>query len=198
MLTLGFSILFHILGQDLWDNYQTKRRRVKTTIKEKIMQMRVERSIKITSEGGPQSKSFWKTLRGNKRKQEIYSLKDPISDEIINDGKKIKNCVLYYWRTLGKMNRELTNKNNSVSTHNVKEMVNHFRSVNNSNPANSMNKDYLDRIDLTIDKVSSAISNSKNNKSPGIDGINNELLKNGGDCLTNSLFKLFNKILEMM
>ena len=42
----------------------------------------------------------------------------------------------------------------------------------------------------------SAISNSKNNKSPGIDGINNELLKNGGDCLTNSLFKLFNKILE--
>ena len=184
------------LGQDLWDDYQTKRRRVKTTIKEKIMQMRVERSIKITSEGGPQSKSFWKTLRGNKRKQEIYSLKDPISDEIINDGKKIKNCVLYYWRTLGKMNRELTNKNNSVSTHNVKEMVNHFRSVNNSNPTNSMNKDYLDRIDLTIDKVSSAISNSKNNKSPGIDGINNELLKNGGDCLTNSLFKLFNKILE--
>ena len=119
-----------------------------------------------------------------------------ISDEIINDGKKIKNFILYYWRTLGKMNRELTNKNNSVSTHNIKEMVNHFRSISSSNPANSMNKDYLDRIDLTIDKVSSAISNSKNNKSPGIDRINNELLKNGGDCLTNSLFKLFSKILE--
>ena len=124
--------------------------------------------MKITNEGGPQSKSFWQTLRGNKRKQEIYSLKDPISDEIINDGKKIKNCVLYYWRTLGKMNRELTNKNSSISTHNVKEMVNHFRLINNSNDVNNMNKDYLDRIYLTIDKVSSAISNSKNNKSPGI------------------------------
>ena len=68
--------------------------------------------------------------------------------------KRLKIVFYNYWRTLGKMNRELTNKNNSVSSHNVKEMVNHFRPINNSNPANSMNKDYLDRIDLTYHQQS--------------------------------------------
>ena len=36
------------LGQDLWEDYQSKRRRVKTIVKETIMQMWVELSIKIT------------------------------------------------------------------------------------------------------------------------------------------------------
>ena len=82
------------------------------------------------------------------------------------------------------------------STHNVKDMVSHYRSVSSTSVVNN---DCLDRIELTIEKVSSAISNSKNNKSPGIDGnhgINNELLKNGGDCLINSLFTMFSKFLE--
>ncbi len=182
------------LGQDLWDDYQTKRSRVKSIIKEKIMQKRVERSIKIANEGGPQSRNFWQTLKGNKTKQDVYSIKDPASNQIINEPKKIKNCILYYWRTLGKMNRELNKDNNYVSTYNVKDMVSQYRSAGGS--IINVNQDCLTRIDLTIDKVSDAISNSKNNKSPGIDGITNELIKNGGACLTNSLFKLFGKIID--
>ena len=43
--------------------------------------------------------------------------------------------------------------------------------------------------------VSDAIKNSKN-KSPGVDGITNEKLKNYGDCLTDSMFIIFSKILD--
>ena len=63
------------------------------------MKSRVEKSMKIAQEGGPHNRKFWKNLRGNKRKQEIYSLKDPGSDKIVTDSKHMKTCVLYYWRT---------------------------------------------------------------------------------------------------
>jgi len=185
------------IGEDLWNDYQTKRHRVKSLIKDKILQMRVERSIKIAQEGNSHCRSFWTSLRGNNRKQEVYSLKDPGSNEIIYDKTKMKHCVLHYWRTLGKMNRELNDTNNVLLNCNVKEMVRKFRSNHCMNRDNSMYDDkYLHSIDLTIDMVSDAIKSSKNNRAPGIDSITNEMIKNGGDCLTESMFKLFKKIVE--
>ncbi|XP_072023451.1 uncharacterized protein [Amphiura filiformis] len=180
------------LGQDLWDDYQTKQHHVKSLIKEKIMQKRIERSIEVAKEGGPHCRNFWHSLRGNKRKQDIYSLKDPCTNEIINNGNKMKQCVLYYWRTLGKMNRELNEPNNETSTHDIKELVSQYRSYT----SNLINDEYLHTLDLTIEMVHNALKSSKNNKSPGIDGITNELLNNGGNCLVNDLFELFKKIID--
>ena len=52
-------------------------------------------------------------------------------------------------------------------------------------------------VDINIDTVIEAISNAKNNKSPGIDGITNELLKNGGKYLHKSLFELFTRLIDL-
>ena len=92
------------------------------------------------------------------------------------------------------LNRELNNANNDVFTYNAEKMVNHYRSI--SVNQNILSNEYLHSINLTHKIVSDAIKNSKNNKSPGVDGITNELLKNGGDCLTDSMFIIFSKILD--
>jgi len=121
-----------------------------------------------------------------------------MSNEIIHDKVKIKQCVLYYWRTLGKMNRQLNEANNNISTHNIKDMVSQYRSFIKHDKCrpNEINDNHLHTIDLTFEMVSDAIKGSKNNKAPGIDGITNELLKNGGSCLTNSMYELFKKIVK--
>ena len=148
------------VGDGLWSDYQSKRSHVKNIIRDKIMKSRVEKSMKIAQEGGPHNRKFWKNLRGNKRKQEIYSLKDPGSDKIVTDSKHMKTCVLYYWRTLGKMNSELNNANNDVFTYNAEQMVNHYRSI--SVNQNISSNEYLHSINLTH-KMVDAIKNSKNN-----------------------------------
>lgn len=57
------------------------------------------------------------------------------------------------------------------------------------------NLDFLD-LDITDKEIYDTISNLKNNKSPGLDGIVNEMVKNGKFYLVPLLKKLFNLILS--
>ena len=67
-------------------------------------------------------------------------------------------------------------------------------------------KSFLDKCDndvhindfnLSLNDVKDAISQCKNNKSPGLDGITNELIKNGGQALEISLYKMFLRLREL-
>lgn len=51
-------------------------------------------------------------------------------------------------------------------------------------------------INITEAEVEDVIKKIKNRKAPGLDGISNELLKYGNNCVTKELTKLFNKILD--
>jgi hypothetical protein len=52
------------------------------------------------------------------------------------------------------------------------------------------------KIELTNAEALKAIKKLKNLKSPGSDGIRNELLKYGGEILAQKINMLFNKILD--
>ena len=183
-----------IEGDNLWSDYQSKRCRVKSLIKEKIMQKRIDRSIQISQEGGPQCRKFWQSLRGKQCKQDVHCLKDPGSDEIIFDRQKMSQSVLHYWNTLGKMNRSLNDKEDSNSQ-GVKRSVVNIR----TNDFNTIDDDYncISDVELNIDVISDAIQKSKNNKSPGLDNISNELLKNGGKGMNMSILSLFQRLIQM-
>ena len=57
------------------------------------------------------------------------------------------------------------------------------------------NNSYLDRP-FTTNEVAQEITKLKNKKSPGIDGINNEMIKSGGTHLIEILKTIFNLVLE--
>ena len=83
----------------------------------------------------------------------------------------IKKCVYQYWNTLGKMSINL--KGDELLE--TKRMVNDLKANNTDNDTKAV----LDKIDLNLDDVKEALSQCKNNKSPRLDQITNELIKNG-------------------
>jgi len=58
------------------------------------------------------------------------------------------------------------------------------------------NKEISDVEELTIEDVNKAISNLKNNKAAGTDGIHLELIKYGGNKLLNRMYELVRQIWE--
>ncbi|XP_033100820.1 uncharacterized protein LOC117104229 [Anneissia japonica] len=68
----------------LWQNYQQKRLIAKNLIKQKIFEMRVDKSIVIANKGGPGCKEFWQSLRGSKFNQSNTNcFKIPGSENIV-------------------------------------------------------------------------------------------------------------------
>ena len=169
-------------GDKLWSDYQVERHRVKSLIKEKIMRMRVNRSIHTAQEGGPQCRKFWQTLKGKKPKQDVHCIKDPGSNKIIFDRHKMNQSIMHYWGTLGKMNMSL-NDNEDCNSIGVKSSVDNLRLLFDLNANINDGNNCLSNIDLNIDIITDAIKKCKNNKAHGLDEISNELLTNGGTCL---------------
>lgn len=178
-------------GDQLWDDYKLKKTRAKNLIQQKTMQARVERSTKIAQTGGQSSKEFWNELRGHKPRNNLTNLKLPDSDQITSDRNVMNSAIKHYWNTLGKMNRELNNCNDEY----IHSRVNNIRRGNVIG-TDQQPSSLLDDMQISADDVRDAISRAKNNKSPGIDCISNELLKNGGDSLIKSLTCIFNKFLS--
>ncbi|XP_072039457.1 uncharacterized protein [Amphiura filiformis] len=181
-------------GDQLWEDYKLKKQSVKTLIHQKITQMRFDRSVKIANAGGPSSRDFWKELRGTPKKESLLSLKLPDSDKVVSDKNVMKHSIMHYWHTLGKMDKALSSNNEHDNE--VDKLVNNIRRNNFITNLNVQDL-IMDDIVILFNDVKEAISDSKNNKSPGLDLITNELLKNGGDGLVNSLTKLFNRLMVL-
>ena len=173
-------------GDDLWNTYKEKNKFAKKLVKRKIMQNRIDKSIEITQKGGPGCKDFWtNNLRGSKKSSDrLNSLKLPMSDEITTDKQVMKQTIMHYFHTLGKMNLNLNDKyNTNKSRTNI---------LNNDDiTAGVTCNTQINDIQFTVDDVRLAVNEAKNNKAPGLDGITNELIKNGGHGLVQSLYSIF-------
>lgn len=177
-------------GDKLWNFYKDKKIAAKELIHKKIMEKRVEKSIMISGKGGPGCKDFWKNLRGNKNSSDsLQSLKLPNSNVITTDRTVMKQSIMQYFHTLGKMNLNLYNDSNNCVSKNTD--IKSVKELTRASHFSYDTKEHLTDIHFTLDDVIVATSQSKNNKAPGIDGIINELIKNGGDSLYTSLYDMF-------
>ena len=112
----------------------------------------------------------------------------------------MNQTILQYWSTLGKMHLSMIDDyviEERVNTRNVKCMVNSFRTYSLDDKRKINGEGYLYDVKINMDIVLEALNLAKNNKSPSLDGITNELLKNGGDCLHRSLLAMFQKFIEL-
>lgn len=172
---------------NLWEDYRSNQKLVKKLIREKAMQKRIDKCIEINRRGGKSCKDFWSILRGPKQKDNLCSLKIPNTDVITNDIHVIKDSVYHYWNTLGKMSLNLSGD----EIFETKEMLSRLKS--NTNNTNDNDKPILDQVYISRGDIIDAISLSKNNKSPGLDNITNELIKNWDDSVTDTLFTMFQR-----
>jgi len=189
-------------GDNLWKSYQDKRLYAKNLIRSKITQMRVNRSVDIAKKGATTCKDFWRILKNNdnsKKKSDVHCIKAPQSGEIIYDKLRVNQTVLQYWRTLGKMYMNINDNDENIESTSRVNMVNKMvKSIRcNTNVYNVNDDAYLHDIDINMDIVLEALSIAKNNTSPGLDGITNELLKNGGDHMHRSIFVMFKKFIAL-
>ena len=112
-------------------------------------------------------------------------IKIPGTEEITFNKQMIGQSVKTYWETLGKANMNLNDCNSFLTNRLVHQIRNNLSYEYDSN-----NEEFLYDIVIDSDIVEKAISLAKNNKAPGLDSITNELLKNGGYCITATLLIL--------
>ena len=184
-------------GNRLWEIYKDKKQSAKKLVRQKAMQKRFNDSIEISKKCGPGCRDFWKNLRGNKNcKNDLNCLRIPNTNDITYDKKVMNQSIMHYFQTLGKMNLNLNLKDDRV--YNMDETY-CFKTKDELYNA-SYQKDNLDvqvnDFEFSLDEVKDAITKCKNNKSQGLDGITNELLKNGGDSVHLSLYAMFVKLRE--
>ena len=95
----------------------------------------------------------------------------------------MNQTIRQYFQSLGKMNKCLHESDHDIM---VKTQVKNLL-ANNIKDSPVETNIFLTDIDISINDVLDALGQAKLNKSPGIDNITNELLKNGGDDLNNYL-----------
>lgn len=180
-------------GEALWNTYKEKKSAAKSLIRKKIMQKRVDKSIKIASKGGPGCKDFWKNLRGDTNKRDrLNTLKIPNSNSITTDRTVMKQSIMQYFHTLGKMHRNLYNHNDTLDERVSRpSLIKSISDLAKASLTDDHKDEHLSDLSFSLDDVISATRVCKNNKAPGIDCITNELIKNGGPSMFRSLYDMF-------
>ena len=162
-------------GDRLWEIYKDKKESAKKLVRQKAMQKRFNDSIEISKKGGPGCRDFWKNLRGNKNcKNDLNCLRIPNTNDITYDKKVMNQSIMHYFQTLGKMNLNLNGQLKDDRVYNMDETY-CFKTKDELYNASYQN-DNLDvqvnDFEFSLDEVKEAITQCKNNKSPGLAGSN--------------------------
>ena len=120
------------------------------------MQMRVDRCSDIMKNGGPQSKEFWRQLKGVKPINKIRSIKIPGTSQTTSDQEVIKTSIMMYYNTLGKMNHNLCD--NDENDMYITSYANDTSGMNNQD-FNYNNR--IDNLSFSIEDVIDSISHCK-------------------------------------
>ena len=100
-----------------------------------------------------------------------------------------------YWENLGENGMDINDCNSYLTDSFIKQIRDE---LSKEHPCqDDTERNFLYDIVIDIDTVEEAVTLAKNNKAPGLDGITNELLKNGGHYIIISLFNLFRKCIEL-
>ncbi|XP_071944363.1 uncharacterized protein [Antedon mediterranea] len=177
-------------GVTLWEHYKETQKHVKQLVAQKTSEKRVSKSIEIANKGGKSCKDFWKVLKGNtNNSKNIQCIKSRDSGENIAEKEKMNEVVNDYWENLGKTNMNL----NDCGTYLTSRFVNNIRNQTKTNCtyAKDVDENCLYDVKIDYDIVKEAILMAKNNRSPGLDNITNESIKNGGDKLIRPIFTNF-------
>ena len=157
------------------DDYRYVRNKYKKLIRQKKLAHKL--SLKIKLENCTSTNEFWK---------EIHSYKNPSS--CMN---KISSQI---WKDYFQILLNTDNTLNIDHSQHVKEYMLWHDSNCDECKNGALNLDF--NRDFSIAEVEYVVQHLPNNKSPGIDGINNECLKQCSNVITPLLCTLFNKILE--
>lgn len=102
------------------------------------------------------------------------------------------------WKMLQKQKKNV-NEYTQVNHISKEDWVNHHKAQHNQlQTSNTVipETDNKEKIDIPMKKLRESVTRLKNRKTPGPDGITNEMIKYGGDSICKQLHMLFNKILE--
>ena len=97
----------------------------------------------------------------------------------------IRTSLIAHFSNIGKINDKINDASPLLEN------------INNESQSENDTKPTLDKLSLSYEDVLDAISQCKNNKSPGIDSITNEIIKNGGDIIAMSMYKLFKRLVDL-
>ena len=111
-----------------------------------------------------------------------------------------------FWSLLKKLRGDMNNRNeNHTTLPTINSLEKHYKNLlqkscdskkqefneqNKIKPIDSLNQK------ITLEEVKTVIKALKNNKSPGLDNITNEMIKCSNDIMVEHLVNLFNKIME--
>lgn len=121
-------------------------------------------------------KQIWRLIRSSHKEMNELSSRNPISKE--------------EWQTYLTNLYRKTNNGSDKENNEIPETV--MRKKNNEIPEIVLN----DSTNITEKDITTALTKTKNRKSPGPDGINNEMLKYGGKKLYEQLTTMLSKILN--
>ena len=101
---------------ELWENYQEKKRTVSRTIKQREVEHKIKTIINNAYKKTSNSRAYWRTLKSmNKRNNTPLQLKDPDDpSKIISDPKEIKKILTSYWKNLSQ--KPITNNETLTDT----------------------------------------------------------------------------------
>ena len=159
----------------LLQKYREIRKVYKTKIREKKELLRNTNKKKI--ESCKSASDFWKFIRMK-----------------ADNNKCVNHISIHEWK---KYFEELLNCKESVDV-DFGRIVEDFMFQHDRTCELCENNDTLDELncDITLEETEDAISDLANGKSPGLDGVTNNIIKSASALIAPILCKLFNKVLE--
>src|SRR5678816_682394 len=158
------------------DREEYKRVRNEVKMKVKAAKRRADErwSEKIVANYQEKSKLFWKEINKirNKREDVIIGVK-ALDGNVVHDDREVEERWKEHFKELlnaGRVDEEEERRQNIT--------MEEFRNVNIG--------------DITKDEIVNALKKSKGGKSSGLDAIQVEMLKKGGDIVVEWLMRLFN------
>ncbi len=156
---------------NLWKEYQQRRRVVKKVIRKEKKENRKRTLDKIKEQGGPSCKLFWSDLRGKKKRPKVLRMKKP-GGEVVDEPEQVVEVMAQHWEELGR-------RRNSEQTATESEGG---ETREESNLCHRVARQEVMKVLRVL----------KRGKAAGPDNILNEMLSNGGGRLVTTMVQLFN------
>ena len=171
------------------EEYKIWRGKVRKILKEKRQRKQQETNMRLESLRGKDEREYWsclKKLAGIKKKDVSLPEEVRIGDRV-ERGEKRKEVWNAAFSKLGKFDLEDKNYDKKAFIR-IKKKVERWESERKEGKSKELDRE------IEKSEIVSAIQKAKNNKAAGEDECTNEILKQGGEQMVESLVILFRKM----